>query len=113
MTGHLKPERLDQWAADQFTVRRDVELRDPSMLAKGIGANITGLRADLIICDDVEVPRNCDTALKRMDLREKLEELDYILTPQGMQLYIGTPHTFYTIIRWRRISQSPKLSLFC
>lgn len=96
LTGHLKPERLDQWAADQFTVRRDVELRDPSMLAKGIGANITGLRADLIICDDVEVPRNCDTALKRMDLREKLEELDYILTPQGMQLYIGTPHTFYT-----------------
>lgn len=93
----LKPKKLDQWASDQFTVSRDTELRDPSMLAKGLGANITGLRADLIICDDVEVPKNCDTALKRQDMRDKLNELDYILTPDGMQLYIGTPHTFYTI----------------
>lgn len=97
LTINLKPTRLDQWAADQFTVNRPVELRDPSMLAKGLGANITGLRADLIICDDVEVPKTCDSAPKRQDLREKLNELDYILTPQGMQLYIGTPHTYYTI----------------
>lgn len=97
LTKKLKPRKLDQWASDQFTVIRDTELRDPSMLAKGLGANITGLRADLIICDDVEVPKNCDTALKRQDMRDKLNELDYILTPNGMQLYIGTPHTFYTI----------------
>lgn len=97
LTKELKPNRLDQWASDQFTIKRELELRDPSMLAKGLGANITGLRADLIICDDVEVPKNCDTALKRQEMREKLDELDYILTPQGMQLYIGTPHSFYTI----------------
>lgn len=97
LTKRLKPKRLDQWASDQFTINRDTELRDPSMLAKGLGANITGLRADLIICDDIEVPKNCDTALKRQDMRDKLDELDYILTPDGMQLYIGTPHTFYTI----------------
>ena len=88
LTKGLKPPRLEQWASDQFTVCRALELRDPSMLAKGLGANITGLRADLIICDDVEVPKNCDTPLKRQELREKLNELDYILTPNGMQLYI-------------------------
>ena len=54
-------------------INRELELRDPSMLAKGIGANITGLRADLIICDDVEVPKNCDTALKRMDMGKSLK----------------------------------------
>lgn len=97
LTKGLKPARLDQWASDQFTVNRELELRDPSVLAKGIGANITGLRADVIICDDVEIPKNCDTSLKRQDLREKLSELDYILTPDGLQLYIGTPHSFYTI----------------
>lgn len=112
LTKGLKPNRLDQWAADQFTINREQELRDPSMLAKGIGANITGLRADLIICDDVEVPRNCDTALKRMDLREKLEELDYILTPQGMQLYIGTPHTFYTIYQVAPDKSKPEVEPF-
>ena len=82
------------------------------MLAKGIGANITGLRADLIICDDVEVPKNCDTALKRMDMREKLEELDYILTPGGMQLYIGTPHTFYTIYQVAEDKNKPEVEPF-
>ena len=97
LTQGLKPEKIDQLASDRFTVNRELELRDPSMLAKGLGANLTGLRADVIICDDVEVPKNCDTPLKRLDMREKLSELDYILTPAGLQLYIGTPHTYYTI----------------
>jgi len=64
LTKRLKPERADQWASDQFTVRRSAELRDPSMLAKGVAANITGLRADVVICDDVEVPNTCDTTPK-------------------------------------------------
>lgn len=97
LTWGLKPSKLEQWASDQFTINRPQELRDPSMLAKGLGANITGLRADVIICDDVEIPKNCDSPLKRQEMRIKLNELDYILTPGGMQLYIGTPHTFYTI----------------
>lgn len=99
LTKSLKPRKIEQWASDQFTIIRDKELRDPSMLAKGLGGNITGLRADLIICDDVEVPKNCDSIVKRKDMREKLSELDYILTPNGMQLYIGTPHSFYTIYK--------------
>ncbi|MEO5337114.1 MAG: phage terminase large subunit [Magnetospirillum sp. WYHS-4] len=97
LTKGLKPERADQWASDQFTVKRPAELRDPSMLAKGIGANVTGSRADVIICDDVEVPNTCDSVNKRADLRERLHELDYVLVPGGLQLYVGTPHTFYTI----------------
>lgn len=112
LTKGLKPPRLDQWASDQFTVCRALELRDPSMLAKGLGANITGLRADLIICDDVEVPKNCDTPLKRQELREKLNELDYILTPNGMQLYIGTPHTYYTIYQTETDPKKPDTEPF-
>ena len=96
-TAGLKPPRRDQWAAAQFTVERQAELRDPSMLAHGIGANITGSRADVIICDDVEVPNTCDTAPKRADLRERLGEIDYVLVPGGLQLYVGTPHTYYSI----------------
>lgn len=112
LTKKLKPSRLDQWASDQFTINRDLELRDPSMLAKGLGANITGLRADLIICDDVEVPKNCDTSLKRQDMRERLDELDYILTPDGMQLYIGTPHSFYTIYQTQLDDSKPEVEPF-
>lgn len=112
LTKKLKPSRLDQWASDQFTVNREAELRDPSMLAKGLGANITGLRADLVICDDVEVPKNSDTSLKRQEMREKLDELDYILTPDGMQLYIGTPHTYYTIYQTEPESKKAEIEPF-
>ena len=97
LTRGLKPPRADQWAADQFTINRPRELRDPSMLAKGIGANVTGSRADVVICDDVEVPNTSDTPPKRADLRERLDEIEFVLVPGGLQLYVGTPHTYYTI----------------
>lgn len=97
LTANLKPAHTDHWASDQFTVRRRAELRDPSMLAKGIGANITGLRADVVICDDVEVPNTCDTPPKRADLRARLRELEYVVVPGGLQVFVGTPHTYYSI----------------
>jgi hypothetical protein len=97
LTRHLRPDNPDQWAADSFTIKRNRVSRDPSVLARGIYANTTGARADIIICDDVEVPNTCDTADKREKLRERLVENDFILTPGGTQLYIGTPHTYYTI----------------
>lgn len=97
LTRHLRPRRAELWGAGQFTVNRAAELRDPSMLARGIGANITGSRADIVFCDDVEVPNTCDTAPKRADLRARLSEIDYVLVPGGLQLYAGTPHSYYTI----------------
>ena len=102
LTAGLKPAMgsrggREQWAADQFTVNRMLELRDPSMLARGLGGNITGCRADIVLCDDVEVPGTAASNAKREELRQRLGEIDYVLVPTGMQLYIGTPHTFYSI----------------
>jgi len=96
-TQHLRPKNADEWASDRFTIERKCELRDPSMLAKGIGANVTGSRADVVICDDVEVPNTADTPAKRADLRERLDEIRYVLAPAGGVLYIGTPHVFDSI----------------
>lgn len=97
LTTHLKPARADQWASDRFTVQRMLELRDPSMMAKGVTSNITGSRADIVICDDVEVPNTCDSAEKRENLRERLAEISYVLTVGGTQLYVGTPHHYFSI----------------
>ncbi|MBP0446652.1 phage terminase large subunit [Roseomonas sp. SSH11] len=82
----------ESWASDRFTVRRAGAIREPSMLAQGITGNVTGARAELIICDDVEVAGNCDTPGKREELRERLGECEFILTPGGTILYVGTPH---------------------
>jgi hypothetical protein len=96
LTG-LRPQRAEEWAADRFTVARPQELRDPSVLARGVAGNVTGSRADVVICDDVEVPNTCDTAEKRAELRQRLMEIDYLLVPGGLQLYVGTPHSYFTI----------------
>lgn len=95
----LIPEGKEAWAADRFTVQRPGALRDPSMLAQGVLGNITGARADIIICDDVEVAGNCDTPGKRAELRERLAETEFILTPGGLILYVGTPHTEESLYR--------------
>jgi hypothetical protein len=97
LTRGLVPKRRDQWAADQFTVRRRLTQRDPSLLARGITANITGSRADVVICDDVEVPNTSNTSLKRAELRQRLREISYVLVPGGLQLFVGTPHSYDSI----------------
>lgn len=94
---HLRPKRREEWASDQLTVERTANHRDPSLLARGIGGNITGCRADVVICDDVEVPSTADTPHKRSELRERLREVGFVLVPGGLQLFIGTPHSYYSI----------------
>ncbi len=93
----ILPENPNEWAADRFTIKRSADLRDPSMVAAGITGNITGMRADLIICDDVEVPNTSDTVDKREELRTRLHELSFIKSSDATMLYIGTPHAFDTI----------------
>ena len=94
---HLRPKRKEEWAADRFTVHRRRGGRDPSLFARGIGANLTGTRADVIVCDDVEVPNTAASAKRRADLRLRLAEASFILVPNGLQLYVGTPHAWHSI----------------
>jgi hypothetical protein len=95
----LHPDGPDSWAVDRFTMARNAVLRDPSMLAQGVGGNITGCRTDLIVCDDVEVAGNSDTPGKRAELRERLVETEFVLVPGGTILYVGTPHHAESLYR--------------
>ncbi len=97
LTKPLIPKTKEEWAADRLTVDRARTQRDPSVIARSISSNITGLRADVVICDDVEVPNTCETPEKREDLRERLAEASYILTPDGTHIYLGTPHSWESI----------------
>ncbi|MDR2685598.1 MAG: phage terminase large subunit [Rickettsiales bacterium] len=93
----MVPNVKKEWASHKITIERPVGPREPSVICQGVHGNITGMRADLIICDDVEVPNTSNTAQKRANLRERLRELDFILSPGGAMLYLGTPHTADTI----------------
>ncbi len=96
---NMVPKNKKEWASDKITINRPVGIREPSVVCQGIHGNITGMRADLIICDDIEVPNPANTPQKREGLRERLRELDFILSPNGTMIYIGTPHTMDTIYR--------------
>lgn len=95
----MVPTNKKEWASGRITINRPIGIREPSVICQGIHGNITGMRADLIICDDIEVPNTTNTAQKRESLRERLRELDFILSPTGTMIYIGTPHTHDTIYR--------------
>ena len=93
------PDNRKEWSSGRITIKRPIGIREPSVICQGIHGNITGMRADLIICDDIEVPNTSNTPQKRENLRERLRELDFILSPHGAIIYIGTPHTHDTIYR--------------
>ena len=93
----ILPDVKKEWGTHKITIKRPIGIREPSVICQGVSGNITGMRSDLIICDDVEVPNTCNTQQKRNNLRERLRELDFILSPHGAIIYIGTPHTKDTI----------------
>lgn len=96
---HLAPQGEQRQSAMKFDVGPAMESKDPSLKSVGITGQITGTRADLIIADDIEVPKNSQTVTMREKLAERVKEFDAILKPQGRVLYLGTPQvedTLYT-----------------
>lgn len=84
-------------AEHMFWVNGSDDERNPSVAARGVMSNVTGSRADEIIFDDCEVPRNIQSIELREKLRARMSDATYILVPGGQILYIGTPHTFDSI----------------
>lgn len=73
--------------------------KSPSVKAVGITGQLTGSRADLVISDDVEVPKNSETEAMREKLEGKTKEYAAILKPGGEIVYLGTPQSEQSIYR--------------
>lgn len=65
--------------------------QSPSVKSVGITGQLTGSRADTIVADDVEIPKNSATELQREKLSELVKEFDAVLKPNGEVVYLGTP----------------------
>jgi hypothetical protein len=88
---HLRPKSGQQDNAMAFTVGPATSSKDPSVKSAGITGQITGNRADVIVPDDIEVPKNSHTHVLREWLAELVKEFDAVLSPGGRILYLGTP----------------------
>ena len=85
-----------------FQVGCSIPQQSPSVTSKGIGGQLTGSRASLVILDDVEVPNNSATPMLREKLVTALEEVSAILLPATERIkprvrVLGTPQTELSI----------------
>lgn len=96
---HLEPRRGQRSKATIFDVGPARDSKDPSLKAAGIDGQITGTRADVIIADDIEIPKNSFTLHLREKLSEQVKEFDAILKPGGRVIYLGTPQVEETVYR--------------
>lgn len=63
----------------------------PSVKSVGITGQLTGSRADLIVADDIETPKNSYTHAMRERIAELVKEFDAVLKPDGRVIFLGTP----------------------
>jgi len=91
MLKFLEP-RTDQRTSNlAFDVAPAKPDQSPSVKSVGINGQLTGSRADTIIADDIEVPKNSGTETQRYKISEAVKEFDAVLKPNGRVIYLGTP----------------------
>lgn len=96
----LRPDRMtgDRESTDNFDLHHSLKGVDksPSVSCVGIGANLQGKRADLLIADDVESAKNATTATERAKLLHLTKDFTSI-NQAGRILWLGTPQTMDSI----------------
>lgn len=76
-----------------FDVGGCVPDKSPSVKVAGITGQITGSRSDILISDDVEVPKNSATEAQRDKLRELTKEYAAVAKPGSEIIWLGTPQS--------------------
>ena len=96
---HLTPSKDARDSVLSFDIQGALTSIAPSVSALGIGGQLTGKRASLILADDVEVPANSMTEMMREKLIGKVQEFESLLIPDmpSTILYLGTPQSMESI----------------
>lgn len=89
---HLTPDEKKghKTSTRNFDVNGCKVAVQPSVRARGITGQLPGNRADIIVADDVEIPKNSDTVAKREQLHKGAAEFASILKPGGEIVWLGT-----------------------
>jgi hypothetical protein len=92
----MEPQDFDKDNAFGFNLHnRSIFSQDLNLTARGITGQITGLHADDIIADDLEIPENSDSPAAREKLYNKVQEFEQVRNkiPDGRVIFLGTPQT--------------------
>lgn len=92
----LKTEegKREKWAVEEICVdhpiRKREGVRDSTVKAAGITANVTGFHADLVVLDDLVVPNNAYTQDGRDKVESLYSQLASIENPNAEEVAVGT-----------------------
>jgi hypothetical protein len=97
----LRPDPMagDKTSVEHFDVHHSLKGvdRSPSVACFGIGANMQGKRADLLIADDVESSKNSRTAVQRAQLvHQTLDFASILMGRENLRprvIWLGTPQS--------------------
>jgi hypothetical protein len=94
----MRPRHDQRRSSTGFDVGLAPPSQTQSVTAIGIFGNFTGDRADLLVADDVEVPKNSETATLRTKLADRTREFSALVKPEtGDIVYLGTPQSMESI----------------
>jgi len=89
----------DVWNEAEIIIRpREKILKDPSIIASGIGTTKVGLHVDEIIADDYNSPSNSSTPEARKKVVEHYQYNQSILEVNGIYTIVGTRYAEDDII---------------
>jgi len=88
---HLRPHGNQRDSNLAFDVGPATADLSPSVKSVGITGQLTGSRADIIVPDDIETPKNSYAHGLRERIAELIREFGAVLKPGGRVVYLGTP----------------------
>jgi len=96
---HLRPSKQDRDSVLSFDVAGCKVAIAPSVSAQGIGSQLTGKRASLVLADDIEVPANSATEMMREKLINQAKEFEDLLIPELKSniVCLGTPQSMESV----------------
>lgn len=95
----LRPRGSQRNSTMLFDVGPATPSKDPSVIAMGIGGQLAGSRADILLFDDAEVLSNSETEGQREKLIERIGEAAALRKPGGETIYLGTFQSMASIYR--------------
>lgn len=91
---HEDEGKREKWAVAEIAVdhpKRKLEgVRDPTCKAVGVTSNFTGFHADVVILDDMVVPKNAYTEEGRTKVSSAYSQLASIENPGAQEWAVGT-----------------------
>lgn len=95
---YMVPNEHDKDSAIGFNIQARTKVtQDLSCTARGISGQITGLHADRIYLDDIEISGKNETPVTKEALLKKLTELESMRNRGSRVIFLGTPHSIESI----------------